>query len=371
MEPKTIKQELNDLFLDLSKKNATPEAIALAQATGQGVEGVVPTGVVEPPAQTAPEPGKAPETTAASADQPITPKPEPVKPQTVDVDGVVDGWDSESPVVTPPVQPTTVQTPTSYDFSDFAKVLGKDDLKSKDDVVKVVSEIKAKVDSLATLPEPLAKAIEIANLNGDYLSYLGVSQIDWSKEDPVLLYENYITNQFTDAQTGNVDFERVDKFLDRLDEDEKELRGKELQKGYIAQQQYQKQQIEQQARAQKQNFEQSLRRTIDSLSEIAGYKLTPSHKEELYSYISHGEDLMESDLSNRVVNAFVKKNFNKIDSFRKQQIRNAVKKEILEEAVLPEVKPVSATPDVSKPSTGYTLDDYLKDLQNKQKRTFN
>lgn len=362
----SLNTDLDKLFADMSKQSASNPM--------NGIEGITeptPTPVtpVTPDLATAPASTPKVDNVPPAAAAPVQSTQSPSNTQ-VNVDDTVADWDAD---VKPDVAPTTptpvAPTAPTFDFSDIAKVLGAEQIQDKAALIEAISTVKSKVDAYSNIPDKLAKAIEIANLNGDYLNYLGVSQIDWGKEDPVQLYENYVINQFTNPSTGAVDFEKVDKLLDRIEEDEKELRGLELQKTYINQQAFQKNQIEQQARIQRQNFESELKRSIDGIADIAGYKLTPSHKQELYSYIVNGEDLKEPSISQRVQNAFIKKNFSKIDSFRKQQIRNSVKRELLDEAVVPDIKPVSATPDL-QPHVGYTMDSFLKELEAKQKKKF-
>lgn len=353
-----MQQELGDLFASLAK-----ESNGVQQTTAPVEVPPVQTPVVTEPVVQAPvsTPNVAPAPNATPALTVATPTPV-VSPDTV---GGVDGWDNS--VVTAPVTSAPVVAPVStptVDFSDFAKVLGQD-VKTKDELVSLVATVKAKADELSTLPENLSKAIEIARLGGNYLEYLGVSAIDWGKEDPVTLYENHVINQFSD-QEGKVDYEKVDRILDKMDDDEKELRGRDLQRQYISIQSQSKHQAEAQARAQRSAFEQSVRRTVDSLSEVHGFKLSPAHKEELYSEIVRGEDLRPTDVSQRVVNRFVTKYFGKIDSFRKEQIKNAAKREILEQAQLPNLTTTTEATSTA-PDRGYNLGDFLKELENKKK----
>lgn len=275
-----------------------------------------------------------------------------------------DNWDDSEPQTTQtPATPEPVVA--SVDLTPLAKVLGKEELKQVEDAVKEIEEIKKKAEIVGTLPEDLGKAIEIARLGGNYLEYLGVSQIDWGKEDPVVLYENYVEDQFFDPKTNLVDYEKADKLLDSISDDEKEFRGKELQKAYIAHQKSQKDLILNQAKNAKAQFESTVRETVNSLTDINGYKLNPAKKAELLEFVLSGNDLKESDVKTRVVNAFVKKYFTQLDKYMKTQVKNATQRKMLEEAQLPSVKPSTETVEVS-PKKGYGLNEYLEDLK-KQK----
>lgn len=226
----------------------------------------------------------------------------------------------------------------------------------------MIEDIKKKAEMLSTLPADLAKAVEIARNNGNYLEYLKVSSVDWTKEDPTILYENYVVNQFTSPQ-GEVDYDRVERFLEKLDDDEKELRGKELQNQYVSIQRQQQAIYEAQAQSTRNEFERTLKQTIDALDKVSDFKVSPIHKQELYEYIAKGEDLKESDISSRVMNAFIKKYFQKIDSFRKTQLRNSVKKEIIESITVPQLSTPGQVAITDASARKFSLDDYVKDLQ--------
>jgi len=312
------------------------------------VETVVPTPKVEAPV------------VAAKVEPvvlPVTPIVE------VKVDELVNPWDE-------PVQAVvdTTITTAPFDFSEIAKALGKEDIKSKEDVVKAITEVQQVTERFKNVPDDLSRAIEISQLGGNYLEYLDVSQVDWSKEDPIVLYENYVEGQYFDPKTGLVDYEKVDKLLDAKSDEEKEFQGKELQRSYISHQKAQKDQILNQVRANRTNFEQSVRQIVDGLTDVQGYVLTPSKKAELLEFVISGQDLKDSDIKSRVVNAFVKKNFTALDKYMKTQMKNSVTRQILEQAQVPAIQPVSEPVDVT-PTKKYGLNDYLEEL--KKQKGFN
>lgn len=318
---------------------------------------------VAPTTTPAPEPAAPAATTPAPA-----PAQAPVAPAAApDADATIDSWDSPQTPASTATASAAPQTPaptapTVPSFSLLAKALGKDSLATEQDAIAVVEEIKQKAEMLTTLPPDLAKAVEIARNNGNYLEYLKVSAVDWTKEDPVILYENYVVNQFTTPQ-GEVDYDRVEKFLEKLDDDEKELRGRELQNQYVGLQRQQQSLYEAQAQAARREFESSLKQTIDALDKISDFKVSPAHKQELYEYISKGEDLKESSIASRVQNAFVKKYFTKLDSFRKTQLRNSVKKEILDSITVPDISAPGSVAITDSKAKPFSLDDYVKNLQ--------
>lgn len=358
MSEKSIQTELSDI---------------IGQMTSQA-QSMTPTN--EPTAPPTPEPAQAePAVTPPNVAEPVVAAPaaSPVAPteKKIDVDAVVESWDDPLPAAssTPPASAAPAVTPQapavtvpSLELQEIAKVLKKETLTSKDEALRELESRLKQAEAISALPDPVKKAVEIAALGGNYLEYLGVSQIDWTKEDPITLYENYVEDQFVDS-TGRVDIERVDKFLDKLDDDEKEFRGRELQKQYTAYQAQQKANIENQARMERAAFEGSVRKAIESTDNIAGFKLTPSHKEELYSFIVSGQDVKQPDVNTRLFNAFITKYWSKIDSFRKQQVRNSTMKTVLDEVTVPQITPVGTPGGVQTGSSDFSLDTYIKNLQ--------
>lgn len=292
-------------------------------------------------------------------------------PVNAPVDAIIDDWDGPAtPEVVTPQAATAV-----FDFSELGKAVGAD-VKTKDELVSYISKIKAESETIQTglkdLPKELTKAIELAKQGGDYLSYLKVSSVDYGKLDPVDVYEEYVIDRSADAQ-GNVDFDKVNAFLDSLQEVDKELRGKEIIKNLQAQQNYQAQQIEAEATKRKQEAVTSVQSVLSTIDDVNGFKLKPSHKQEIFDWVTSGKmmkDAFYSDKTgdydfNKVVKAaIILKYGEKMDAYRKQQARNAAKREILDELQNPEVtRP--AVPAAASPKKGYDISDYLEEVKNR------
>lgn len=350
----TIQTELNDILAKFAKDSISqPQIDPFTPADGD-------------PVITPPSPAPA----AASVNAPPAPAtaPSTVVPPTPVAQSVDTFEDWEGEPTQPAAVPSSTEpitTPVQPDFSEIAKVLGKEDVKEKEAVIAAVNELKQRAEQLQSAPEDLVKAIEIAKLGGNYLEYLQVSVVDWAKEDPLVLYENYVEDQFYDANTGLVDYEKVDKILEGMTDEEKEFRGKELQKQYVAYQQTQKRAIQEQASIKRNQFEQSVRQVVNELNDVNGFAISPTKKAELLEYVLSGADLKESDVKSRVINAFVKQNFDKISSFLKTKVRNSTQRELLQEAQVPNIKP-SDTPLPAAPTQGYSLNDYIKELEKKR-----
>lgn len=283
----------------------------------------------------------------------------------VNPDAAVENWDGTQSAP-PKIEPTTTPVASPVDYSKVANVLGKEKITTEDELVNEVKSVKQQLESYKALPETLVKAVELAKQGGNYLEYLGVSQVDWSKEDPITLYENHVEDQFTNSD-GTVDLDKVDKLLDALTDEEKELRGRDLQHRYVNYQIQLKTNLEAQARSERANFEASLRSTVNQLNEVGSFKLNQNHKEELFGDILSGKDLQFGNLQQRAIAYFIRKNWDKIDSFRRQQIKNAATREVLDEAQIPAIRPAAESAAV--PSTkGYGLDDFLKEIEQNRSR---
>jgi hypothetical protein len=322
----------NDTIIDPTNPFNTPPAVPTLETTASTPAPATPNAV----------PAAAPVVAIPPAAAPV-----------VDFNAMVEDWDSSttqaSAQPTSPAPTTPVNSIAEINYSDIAKELSLGEIKTKDEFIRAAQELKKKANSLGELPSDLSKAVEIAKLGGNYLEYLNVSVVDWEGQDPVVLYENYVIDRYTNKE-GMVDSTKVDKLLDTLSDEEKELRGRELQNQYVGIQQQQKQRIEYDARQAKANFEQGLKQAMDSVDNIAGFKLSPNHKTEIFNEILSGADLKHNDLRSRVEAAALRKYWTKMDDYRKTQIKNSTLKQTLDEATFPRLNSTSsvAAPEAAK-----------------------
>lgn len=282
---------------------------------------------------------------------------------------VIDNWD----LAGAETAPESVVSPT-FDFATIGKDLGFE-VKTRDELVSQVKAIKAQADLLkqekeavfANVPQDLVKAIELARSNGDYLGYLGIGAVDYAKADPIELYESFVENSLTDPKTGNTDWEKVNAHLDKLDDADLEIRGKQIQLQYVQYQNEQRTQKEQQIYAQRQEQERSIRQAVDRLEKVGDFKVSSTHKQEIYQDLL-GDPLKDYrkgngqfDFERLAKDRFILKNYEKLDKFRQQQIKNAAKREILSEITNPELtRPATLpAPSVKK---AYSFDDFLSDV---------
>ncbi len=353
-----IQTELGGILQEFANNTVTPP----------GPAAVTPEPVTPEPTSTEP-PLVLPVTTEPVATAPaITPLP-------ATVDNKIDDWDSEATLDAP----ATPEPSVTFDFGEMGKALGAENIKTKEDLVSYVSKVKSDAESvksgMSDLPQDLSKAIELAKQGGDYLGYLKVSSVDYTKLDPVDVYEEYVIDRATDAN-GNVDYDKVNTFLDSIQDFDKELRGKEILRNLQSQQQLAVRQLEDQAVKRKDEAIKSVQTVLSTLEDVNGFKLKPTHKQELFDWIVSGKMMKEAffsentgeyDFSKVVKAAALLKYGEKMDAYRKQQIRNGVKRELLDDLQNPEiVKPSEAAGAV--PKIGYDLGDYLGELKEKQLR---
>jgi len=318
--PDVLEQGLQDIYSQLSVKPVEPATTLETHVSPP-----------QPPALAAPVAAVTPNVEPVATVVPV------VAPMVVDVDTPVENWELDAPEPVTPVAPV-------IDFQSIAKELGFENVKTKEEFAKQVSEIKIKAEAasknIEVLPQDLAKAVDIAKQGGNYLEYLKVSAVDWAKQDPILLYENWVYNSL--AKNGK-NVEEIDEFLDKQSDIEKDLKGRELQNQYIGFQQQQRSNIENQTRAEKQQFDGAVQTALTSLNDIYGFRLNESQKETLYRDFTTnqiGRALLAQtggDFKQALTGLFNIKYGDKIDRFRKQQIKNATKRELLEEIQNPKL----------------------------------
>jgi hypothetical protein len=283
-------------------------------------------------------------------------------------------WDWEDE--TEPTTPEAV-----VDFTSVGKDLGVDTIKTKDDLVNYLSDLKtqlteatkSKETSFEDVPEHLKAAIELAKNGGDYLQFLKVKSVDYSKVDPVALYERDVENYFTNPSTGEVDYDKVDSHLDSLPDTEKELRGLKLRNQLVQEQTYLATQLEQKATEQKIRNEQRLKEAIEKTDEVGGIKLKPDFKKKMFDDIQSGKAIkdMFHDANgtydyNKVIDVYVKaKSYDKMKQILTQKVKTDTKLEVIKDLTNPEItksiQQVDAGPKAKDP-----MSDWIEQLKGKQ-----
>jgi hypothetical protein len=278
-------------------------------------------------------------------------------------------WDDESPE-TPAVEVTN-STP-SFDFSELGKSIGLGEIKDKDELVTKIKSLETK--ALDGVPDNLKKALELAKQGGDYLSYLGVSQVDYSSVDPVELFKNDLFARIKSMNPQATKQELEDRYTEALGAYapiQQLVEGQKLQKSYTDYQKSEAIRIEQEARQRKATADAKVKESIDRLEEINGFKLKPNHKAQMYDYITSGQlqkDLFSQDGYNYealVDIAFQRKFGKKATEFLWNKAKTTTKKEIVKELTNPQIEKPVEKPSVENTEVN-PMEAWLKQLQAKR-----
>lgn len=275
------------------------------------------------------------EVTPKAETEKVSPPTEVKEPRKVDEPTVLENWDKsvkDEPKTT--TEPTI--TPEPYHVQ-ISKKVGFE-LKDEDDLVA-----KLKTDPYEGVPANLKKAVELAKKGGDFLSLLKVSQVDYGQIDPVGLYEADILGKATDKAAAK-------EYLDSISPIQKQIEGERLKQGYVYQQQMQEQDLmrsveaaKMQAEAVKQQAETQLQETLNKTEaiDVAGYKLKleSKHKRQLAESLKSSEFWNDPryktqkgyDLERKVRDEFLTANWDTVQQFLQDRVKNTTLKEIQQE----------------------------------------
>jgi hypothetical protein len=258
-----------------------------------------------------------------------------------------DDWDA-----TPEVEEVVTDAPVEPNYEDFAKDLGFE-AKTREEIIAKVKAIEAataqKVEETAGLPDNLKKAIEIAQLDGDYLQYLGVTSVDYSQVDNTVLVQDQLA-RLPSMQLANgegVDIEKLAEALEGMTDLDIEMRGSEIKTTLTAQQDTFKANVEREAQAARLEADTNLKAALDKMQEVRGFKINGTHKKKLYDSISSGQmvqDLFYGADGKMDYNKVAKIVFDatygdKVNSFLKQRITTSTKKELLKKLSNTQIEP--------------------------------
>lgn len=316
--------------------------------------------VVETPVET-PTPEPSPEVVnkvETKVEPPIQPKAEVVTTEESE------DWDPVSPAV-----PETRKEAT-FDFQSFIKDVGFEDVKDEVEFKEWVKKLKEpQVDAYEGLDERMKKAVELAKKGGDYLSFLKVSQIDYTKVDPVQLFEQSIRSE------GAYTPEEVEELLNSYTPFQKKQLGLEKRNQYI---QWQRQEeariqseiaaVEASRAAAKLKAEKDLKETLNKVEKIAGLTLKSHHKQDIYDAITSGrmqKELFfdpktgEYDNQSMIETYFLKKNKEKIINFYTNKAKNETLRNYHKEVSNANVAPSAEKPTPETPTKSDPLMDFV------------
>lgn len=268
-------------------------------------------------------------------------------------DDVISDWDVSSEEA----------SAEQFDYRSLAQELGVE-AESKEELASKVNELKAKAeapDPLADLPENFKKAIDIARNDGDYLEFLGITSVNYDSVADVDLVQNHYAQIFRKAD-GSIDNEMLEMKLDGMTEADIRLEGETLKNQYKQAQAQKAESLAAEAARNRELADKQLRAELDTLTEINGFKFSPSHKKQLYEGITSGEMISKMFHGTdgkmdykKVINAYSNYLYGeKQNKYLRQQIATKTKKEVLDRLSNKQVQPKGTPPNVTpkKEATG-------------------
>lgn len=306
------------------------------------------------------------------ASSPVEPKVEdkPVEEPKVE-DGNFEDWDADVPIQpSASIEPAEVATSNDVILSELGKALGLEKVTSKEDVIKAASELveKTKAPLDTNTPAELLKAIELSQKGGNWHEYLKISTVDYTKADPIELYENYVIDQLTDAN-GQVNEDEVNDILDSMRDSEKRLKGIELQRQLVYEQKRRLAELENEAAAKKERQDAALKSALSSLQDVNGFRVKDNHRQEVYKWVTGNmmKDLFygpDGNLDPAKVAQVAFRNLyhDKIHAYLTNKIKHSTARDLFHEVTNAQVTSTSSMPDPT-PKKEYGVHDYIKSLE--------
>lgn len=261
-------------------------ASSMAEWAAKNNKKAEPVTPVTPPA----EPPVVPQEPAAQVEPPKEPETPP-STNVLEVPEVTKSWDED-------VVPEPVVAPT-FDFKQLGSALELGEIKDADEFIGKVKEIRTKAieletNQLAGIPDEFKEVLKVAKTGErDWKEYLSTTIVDFSKIDPVTLYEDEFSRGarnnpkfFTD---GKFDQNKLDEALDAIPDAVKDSLGRVTQQSLMAEQSRKRQEILTRNAQRLEQAESSLVKASQTLGEILpvdsyGIKFEQKHS----SHIQNG-----------------------------------------------------------------------------------
>lgn len=262
------------------------------------------------------------------------------------------------------------------DISALSETLGFSGVKSQDELVTKIKELQSGSNpalNTSGLPDHLVEAIQIARSNGDYLAYLGVTSVDYSKMDPEDLFEDQVEDLFYDDK-GNFDEDGYYDYIDSLNEKEKKLRGRQIQKELIASQERSKEQLKQLAINRRNEELRVIQNELNSIKDLNGFQIKDHIKKEVFEDFATGKYKENLGIVTRTggqdfkksIETYMKaKYFDAFKQFLETKIKNSEKRSVHEEL---SNSSITSTPKLENPVNSKKpegVDAYLMDIMSK------
>lgn len=195
--------------------------------------------------------------------------------------------------------------------------------------------------------ETLRKANEIAKSGGNWVEFLALNTVDYSKISDRELVASEM------QKLGVVDTEEskdLTEHLDGMSSADLKLKANDIRQRLVSQQNTAKDNLSRQAEESKRRVDSELRNALNSIEEISGFKVNPHHKKQIYDDLTTNSIMKaffqndEGNVDMRVAaeNTFKLRNFDKLLEYYKAKGQNEGKRQVLDklENVEIESKPV-------------------------------
>ena len=267
------------------------------------------------------------------------------------------------------------ESPVSEDLTELAKELGFESVKSKGEVIEEIKRLKELKELQKDVPEDLSEAIKLAKQGGNYLEYLGVATVNYDEYSNRDLVEASMEKYYivTDAAGQKViDEDALAEFMDSKSPQEINMLGDNIRDTLKGKQESAKAIYRREAEAKVQEKNSQIKSVLDSVSSIAGVKISDPEKQTLY------RDIIQSDLSGAIFkgedgkanpqkiveNYFKIKYFDKVLQVAKSKSATDGKKDVIKRLTNSNVKTTKkSTSPVSGNKTVSALDSYLQQLK--------
>jgi hypothetical protein len=241
-------------------------------------------------------PTESPSKPEAQVETKEQPKEEPTKATKEEKVEVVESYlDADE------ANPTESIQSQDIDYVSLGSALELGETKTKDEFVSKASELKSKLKALEEnpllgIPDDFKEVIEVAKRSGeDWRDYLSQQIVDYTKVDPVKLFEDTFLNNavknpkyYTD---GKYDHEKALTALETFQEPVKEFEGMKIAEAKTNIQRQRQLELKAKAEAKAAQAEKSLAQATKSLGELLpfdnyGIKFEPKHSSEIYQGIT-------------------------------------------------------------------------------------
>ncbi len=193
------------------------------------------------------------------------------------------------------------EPPVQFDFKSLGSALDFGEVKDEKELIAKVSELKTKLKAqqdapLLGVPDDFKEVVEVAKKTGDWKTYLAESIIDYSKVNPIKLYEDQAyaelskLNRFRNADGSPKDPEIADEIA-AVSDVTKTLEGSRIARYMTDQQQLRRSAIVNQAREKLNEKEKELVSATKDLNQLLpfesyGIKFEPKHSNNIYEGVA-------------------------------------------------------------------------------------